>query len=63
MQMNIFSDSDGYLYYNELLFYLYKYKQLEFVNKNLSNEGLLIIQREESKNLNYITERRKRETK
>ena len=39
MQMNLYSDFEGYLYYGELLFHLYKYKQMETIQKNLSAEG------------------------
>ena len=43
MQMNIFSDMDGYLYYGELLFNLYKLKQLKDTNEDPNSEGFKII--------------------
>ena len=63
MQMNIFSDLEGYLYYGELLFNLYKLKQLKDTNEDPTSEGFKIIQKEELKNFNYITERRRKEMK
>ena len=59
--MNLFSDLDGYLYYNEFLFHLMKFNKLEAINANLSEEGFNIIQKEETKNLQFITSRRKNE--
>ena len=61
MQMNLFSDLDGFIYYNELLFHLMKFKQLDSINKDLSEEGFYIIQKEEIKNLHYLIDRRKKE--
>jgi len=55
MNMNLYSDDKGYLYFNEVLFACMKRAYYEDINENASSIGLAILKLEEEKNLKKLS--------
>lgn len=55
MNMNLYSDNKGYLYFNEVLFACMKRAYYEDLYENASSIGLAILKLEEEKNLKKIS--------
>lgn len=55
MNMNLFSDDKGYLYFNEVLFACMKRAYYEDLYENSSNLGITLLKLEEEKNLKKIS--------
>lgn len=55
MNMNLYCDDKGYLYFNEVLFACMKRAYYEDLNENSSNLGIALLKLEEEKNLKKIS--------
>lgn len=55
MNMNLYSDDKGYLYFNEVLFACIKRAYYENINENSSQIGEAILKLEEEKNQKKIS--------